>query len=181
MIEADGAGRDAPTSKAGWRVFVSREHPSPPELLDADNLALLDPVEREIYDDRRRSFHSGLLLVYTPQIQQVVQVGMKRLRDNQGKEIGRKGLAVLGCGGTGKSTSITQLGRRFQRDLERSSAAVTDRIPVVYITTPPDPDPRKLAMELAGFLGLPFGGAKGRTRSPAPSPRPSNGPAPAWS
>ena len=37
----------------------------------------------------------------------------------------------------------------------RQRYAGQDRIPVVYVTTPPKGSPRKLAMEFARFLGLP--------------------------
>ena len=57
--------------------------------------------------------------------------------------------------GTGKSTSITQLGKTFQIDLQRRWPANPDRIPVVYIVVPPDAGPKALATELAAFLGLP--------------------------
>ncbi len=55
---------------------------------------------------------------------------------------------------TGKSTALKQLGRIHELAV-RERHPGNDRIPVVYVTTPPKGSPRKLAMELARFLGLP--------------------------
>lgn len=142
-------------TKEGWRSFVSQARPTPPQLLPEGDWKRLDPVEREIYNDMRRAYHSELLLVATPEIRQITTVGSKLIVNNRGKQLGRRGLIVSGPSGTGKSTSITQLGKRHQLDLERRSPGVTDRIPVVYIIVPPAATPKMLAIELAAFLGLP--------------------------
>jgi hypothetical protein len=52
---------------------------------------------------------------------------------NRGKQLGRKGLIVSGPSGTGKSTSITQLGKIHQVDTQRRAPRGDGRIPVVYI------------------------------------------------
>ncbi|MGW3472003.1 ATP-binding protein [Saccharopolyspora sp. NPDC000995] len=75
--------------------------------------------------------------------------------NNRGKQLGRRGLLVSGASGTGKSTSITQLGKKFQIETERRTPGVRDRIPVVYIVCPADATPKMLATEMAIFLGLP--------------------------
>ena len=66
----------------------------------------------------------------------------------------RRGLIVSGPPATGKSTALKQLGRTHEL-MVRERYPGTDRIPVVYVTTPPKGSPRKLAMEFARFLGLP--------------------------
>jgi len=143
------------TTKEGWRAFVSTARPSPPQLLPAADWTRLDDVEREIYNDMRRGYHAELLLVATPEIRQITTTGAKLIVNNRGKQLGRRGLIVSGPSGTGKSTSITQLGKRHQLELERRSPGVTDRVPVVYIIVPPAATPKMLAIEMAGFLGLP--------------------------
>jgi hypothetical protein len=57
--------------------------------------------------------------------------------------------------GTGKSTSITQLGRKHQIETERRHPGLAGRIPVAYITVPPAATPKTMAIEFAAFLGLP--------------------------
>ena len=68
----------------------------------------------------------------------------------------RRGLIVSGQQTTGKTTALKQLGRTHELMVRRRyPARLADRIPVVYVTTPPKGSPRKLAMEFARFLGLP--------------------------
>jgi len=64
-------------------------------------------------------------------------------------------ILLFGPSGTGKSTSITQLGKKHQIETERQHPGLTGRIPVVYIIVPPAATPKTLAIELAAFLGLP--------------------------
>ena len=144
-------------TKEGWAGFVSRSRPEPPRLLPGADLARLDAAEREIYDDARQDYHSELLLVATPDIRQITTTGAKLIINNRGKQLGRRGLIVSGPSGTGKSTSITQLGKMHQIDTERRAPGRTGRIPVVYIIVPPAATPKMLATEVAAFLGLPVG------------------------
>jgi hypothetical protein len=109
-------------TKEGWRAFVSQSSPVAPALLAESDWRRLDDVERDIYDDARRDYHSELLLVATPQIRQITTVGAKPIVNNRGKQLGRRGLIVSGPSGTGKSTSITQLGERHQVELEVAPA-----------------------------------------------------------
>ena len=142
-------------TKEGWAAFVSRSRPEPPRLLPGADLARLDPAEREIYDEARQDYHSELLLVATPDIRQITATGAKLIVNNRGKQLGRRGLIVSGPSGTGKSTSITQLGKMHQIETERRAPGGTGRIPVVYIIVPPAATPKMLAIEVAAFLGLP--------------------------
>ncbi|WP_018909295.1 ATP-binding protein [Salinispora arenicola] len=142
-------------TKQGWASFVAQISPEPPRLLPAEDWKRLTPFERDLYDEARQDYHSALLLVATPDIKKVIHTGTKLVINNRGKQLGRRGLIVSGASGTGKSTSITQLGKKFQIELERRSPGVSDRIPVVYVVVPPDATPKMLATEMAIFLGLP--------------------------
>jgi hypothetical protein len=149
--------RNPPTTKEGWSAFVSGASlPEPPRLLAAADLARLEADERELYDDARMDYHNELNLVATPDIRKITTAGERLIISNRGKQLGRKGLIVSGPSGTGKSTSITQLGRIHQVDVERRAPRGTGRIPVVYIIVPPEATPKMLAIEIAAFLGLPF-------------------------
>lgn len=143
------------STKQGWASFTAQTPPEPPRLLPAQDWKRLDGLEREFYDEARQEYHSQLLLVATPDIRRIIHHGSKLVINNRGKQLGRRGLLVSGASGTGKSTSITQLGKKFQIDLERRWPADSDRIPVVYIVVPPDAGPKALATEMAAFLGLP--------------------------
>lgn len=152
----DGDGQRHPlATKEGWAAFVSRSRPEPPRLLPGADLARLDAAEREVYDEARQDYHSELLLVATPDIRQITTTGAKLIVNNRGKQLGRRGLIVSGPSGTGKSTSVTQLGKMHQIDTERRWPGRSGQIPVVYIIVPPAATPKILAIEIAAFLGLP--------------------------
>ena len=55
----------------------------------------------------------------------------------------RRGLIVSGARTTGKTTALKQLGRTHEL-MVRQRFPGSDRIPVVYVTTPPKGSPRKL-------------------------------------
>jgi hypothetical protein len=75
---------------------------------------------------------------------------------NRGEISARRGLIVSGQQTTGKTTALKQLGRTHELMVRQLyPGRLADRIPVVYVTTPPKGSPRKLAMEFARFLGLP--------------------------
>jgi Bacterial TniB protein len=150
------AARHPLATKEGWASFAAQAaNPAPPRLLPAADFERLDGLERELYNEARQDYHSALLLVATPDIKKIIITGSKLIVNNRGKQLGRRGLLVSGASGTGKSTSITQLGKKFQIELERRTPGVTDRIPVVYIVVPADATPKMLATEMAVFLGLP--------------------------
>jgi hypothetical protein len=144
------------STKQGWASFAAQLPPEPPRLLLAQDWKRLDGLERDLYNEARQDYHSQLLLVATPDMRRIIHHGSKLVIYNRGKQLGRRGLLVSGASGTGKSTSITQLGKSYQIDLERRWPANPDRIPVVYIVVPPDADPKALATEMAAFLGLPI-------------------------
>jgi hypothetical protein len=144
-------------TREGWSTFVSGASlPEPPRLLAAADLDRLDPDERELYDCARQDYHSELTLVATPDILKITRAGQRLITSNRGKQLGRRGLIVSGASGTGKSTSITQLGKIHQVDVERRAPGGDGRIPVVYIIVPPDATPKMIAIEIAAFLGLPY-------------------------
>jgi hypothetical protein len=146
------------SSLAGWAAFMTTPVPDPPTLLPEKVWTQLDDVERKVYDQARSEYHDELLLVNTPAIRQITTTGMKLITRNARRQTGRKGLIVSGPSGTGKTTSVSQLGKRHQISVERASmpGAHGERIPVVYIVCPPAVRPRDLAIELAAFLGLPY-------------------------
>src|SRR4051794_28607285 len=73
------------------------------------------------------------------------------------REISARRMMILtGLQTTGKTTALKQLGRMHELRLrEKHPGRTGDRIPVVYVSTPPKGSPRKLAAEFARFLGLP--------------------------
>jgi hypothetical protein len=157
-------------TREGWAAFVSRSRPEPPRLLPADDLERLDAAEREIYDDARMDYHSELLLVATPDIRKITTTGAKLIVSNRGKQLGRRGLIVSGPSGTGKSTSITQLGKIHHVETERRSPGTTGPIPVVYIIVPRPPPRRCSRSRSPRSSDCPSAATTASTPSPSPSP-----------
>ena len=112
--------------------------------------------DKQAYDEARLSYHSEMIIVATTAVREVARQGRLLTLLNRREISARRGLIVSGQQTTGKTTALKQLGRTHELMVrERYPARRGDRIPVVYVTTPPKGSPRKLAMEFARFLGLP--------------------------
>ncbi|RKT88111.1 DNA transposition protein, AAA+ family ATPase [Saccharopolyspora antimicrobica] len=142
------------TTKEGWSRWVQRDL-NPPELIW--NLDQLSLEEKATYDEVRLDYHSDLIVVNTPTIQEIIKTIRRLLVLNRRQVSARRGLIVTGPAGTGKTTAITQLGRAHELGVRLRNPIKGPRIPVVYVTVPPAATPRMVAVEFARFLGLPFG------------------------
>ncbi|WP_201749771.1 ATP-binding protein [Micromonospora sicca] len=121
-------------------------------MLPEAEWAALSEAARPAYNKARFDYHCGRVVLATPTIQEIEeQVGLTQL--NHHDSIARRGLVVSGPPFTGKSTGLTQLGRAYELWI-RQRYPSQDRIPVVYVTTPPQCSPRNLVAEVARFLGL---------------------------
>jgi len=151
----DADRREPTMTLTGWRRFV--DAPAARfELLPEERWAALAGPVKEAYDEARLNYHSEMIIVATSTIREVARQGRLLTLLNR-REIGaRRGLIVSGQQTTGKTTALKQLGRTHELMVrQRYPSRLADRIPVVYVTTPPKGSPRKLAMEFARFLGLP--------------------------
>jgi len=149
----DADRREPTMTLSGWRRFVD----SPPAsftLLPQQQWQQLTDEARGRYDEARINYHSEMVVVATSTVREVARQGRLLTFLNRREISARRGLIVSGLQTTGKSTALKQLGRTHEL-MVRQRHPGTDRIPVVYVTTPPKGSPRKLAMEFARFLGLP--------------------------
>ncbi|MBN6056640.1 ATP-binding protein [Nonomuraea sp. RK-328] len=146
--------RDPTTTLEGWRRFVD-DAPAGFDLLPVDQWRALNDDQRSSYNDKRITYHSELAVVATSTVRQVAKQGRLLTLLNRRETSARRGMIVSGPWTTGKSTAIKQLGRTHELMARDRHPGQRDRIPVVYVTTPPKGSPRKLAMEFARFLGLP--------------------------
>lgn len=145
--------RDTTLTLTGWRRFVDT---SPPQLalLPETQWTQLSVADRHTYDEQRIDYHSEMIVVATSAVREVTHQGRLLTLLNRREISARRGLIVSGPSTTGKSTALKQLGRTHELNVRQRHPG-TDRIPVVYVTTPPKGSPRKLAAEFARFLGLP--------------------------
>jgi hypothetical protein len=151
--ESREQGREPTTTLSGWRKFVETA-PARFDLLPDAAWTGMSPSSREAYDEARITYHSELVVVATSTLREVTKQGRLLTLLNRREISARRGLIVSGPWATGKSTALKQLGRTYEL-MVRERNAGSDRIPVVYVTTPPKGSPRKLALEFARFLGLP--------------------------
>jgi len=145
--------REPTTTLAGWRRFVDAPLPSF-DLLPIPAWDGLSPESRDVYQESRISYHSELIVVATSTLREVARQGRLLMLVNRREISARRGLIVSGAWATGKTTALKQLGRTHEL-MVRQRFPGSDRIPVVYVTTPPKGSPRKLALEFARFLGIP--------------------------
>ena len=155
VVETDfpSISRAPTTTLQGWRSFIASTPPSI-SLPSPDAIAGMGPAERERFDEQRISYHSELVTVETSAVRSITNQGRLLMMLNQREVSARRGLIVSGPWASGKTTAIKLLGKTHEL-LVRRKYPNQDRIPVVYITTPPKGSPRKLASEFANFLGLP--------------------------
>jgi hypothetical protein len=147
--------REPTMTLTGWRRFVDTPAASF-ELLPATRWAGLSASDKEAYDEARVTYHSEMIIVATSTLREVARQGRLLTLLNRREISARRGLIVSGQQTTGKTTALKQLGRTHElMTRQRHPGKLADRIPVVYVTTPPKGSPRKLAMEFARFLGLP--------------------------
>ncbi|WP_327591524.1 ATP-binding protein [Streptomyces chartreusis] len=149
----DETGRHL-TTVDGWRGFIALA-PTPPELLSSSARRRLSKSEGDSYDESRLEHHARLLVVATSTVRHTVTCGRRLVLLNRHAISARRGLIVSGPAGTGKTISITQLGRSHELTDRARHPHATDRIPVVYITVPPAATARMVAAEFGRFLGLP--------------------------
>jgi hypothetical protein len=132
--------------------------PAVPELLPEPQWAGLDEDKRAAYDEDRIEHHSRLLVVQTSSVRSVIIQGRRLTQLNRSAHFGRCGLIVSGPARTGKTTTITQLGKTIEVISRRRNPASHGNIPVIYITVPPAATAKMIAVEFARFLGLPVPG-----------------------
>ena len=140
-----GADRREPTmTLTGWRRFVDAPAAAFTLLPEAAWCALSDEG-RASYDEARINYHSELVVVATSTVREVARQRRLLTLLNRREISARRGLIVSGLQTTGKSTALKQLGRTHEL-MVRQRYSDPSRIPVVYVTTPPNGSPRKLAM-----------------------------------
>ncbi|MFI6519908.1 TniB family NTP-binding protein [Spirillospora sp. NPDC050679] len=138
-----------------WRRFIDTP-PATIALLPDAHWQALDQERRDAYDDSRITYHSEMVVVATSLVRQVARQGRLLTMLNRRETSARRMMILSGFQTTGKTTALKQLGRTHELRLrQKHPGRMTDRIPVVYVTTPPKGSPRKLAAEFARFLGLP--------------------------
>ncbi|MFF3277331.1 AAA family ATPase [Streptomyces chrestomyceticus] len=130
----------------GWDRYVRSEF-KPPDLQDCA------PVGMEVTDDDPRvAYHRHLLMISTDFLEECLLRARRTFGVNGARSEGLLDMVIDGPAGTGKTFLLRAIGRAYQQDVEN---LFSDRIPVVHITAPHDPDSKlNWVWEIASFLAL---------------------------
>ncbi|WP_327350289.1 ATP-binding protein [Streptomyces sp. NBC_01304] len=129
-----------------WQAYTGQaRRPAPPvHDLSWNRKALLE-------------YHSEFVMLKTGSMEQALQqLKLLLLLNNRQQGTARRGLIISGPPGAGKSTTLMELGREFERNERRRSPGRTNYLPVVFAAIPPSYTPKGLVMQFARFLGIPL-------------------------
>lgn len=144
----------AMNTKQGWTAFVD-EILDQPVPMCREELEALSPGDRALNRESRKQFMIRGSVVHTAQFKVIETEILRRLMLNRYKSHGKLGVIVSGEPNIGKTTTITQIARRFERRRRGIGAVGSNAIPVIYVSVPPSCTPKLMLGEFAHFLGLP--------------------------
>ncbi|KUM68072.1 ATP-binding protein [Streptomyces griseorubiginosus] len=130
----------------GWDRYVRTEF-KPPDLADCA------PAEVDVdEDDPRVDYHRHLLMIDTEFLKGCLLQARGTFGVNGNRYEGLLDMVIDGPAGTGKTYLLRLIGRELQRRVEKH---FDDRVPVVHITVPHDPENKlNWIWEIASFLAL---------------------------
>ncbi|WP_222849187.1 TniB family NTP-binding protein [Trebonia kvetii] len=138
---ADNGPREPTVTLQRWRRFVDTP-PASFTLLPEHQWLQLGGASREAYGDARISYHSEMIVVATSLVRDVARQGRLLTLLNRQETGARRMMILSGPQTTGKTTALKQLGRLHELRLRaRQPGRAGDRIPVVYVSTPPKGSP----------------------------------------
>ncbi|EUA46211.1 ATP-binding protein [Mycobacteroides abscessus] len=145
-----------PDSLTGWREFVSRQVIEP-DRLDMTAIAELSPPDKHTYDETRFAWLGSDVVLETHDTEALSrQIRIIMRRNTGGTATARRGLAMSGLPGLGKSTAALLIGKRYERFMRKRAGRQDDieYAPVAYIVVPPGTTPKMMMLAFANFLGL---------------------------
>lgn len=144
-----------PDSLAAWRAFVNCRNVEP-EHFTMKQISALSPAAKEDYDHQRFAWLGADVVLETPDTEALThQTRVLMARNSAKSATARRGLAISGSAGRGKSTAALLIGRRHERMMRTKLNRYDDGFaPVVYTVVPPGTTPKMMMLAFANFLGL---------------------------
>jgi hypothetical protein len=145
-----------PDSLSAWRRYVIHS-PTAPERLMIEQVRALAPSAKERYNEERFEWLGSDVVLDTKDILTLEShTHIARARGTAHSATARRGLAVSGPAGLGKSTAALYIGKRHERDVRDKAGREGDTsfAPVVYAVVPPGTTPKMLMLSFANWLGL---------------------------
>jgi hypothetical protein len=149
------------STKEGWRSVVAQPPPAQPPRLRLDEWKALSPNDRDAYDAQRLDFVSKVRVktrIMDRIVEGVIPYALRAIHSPPGV---RGGHLIDGPGGLGKSTTLIELGRRFELQVRRAypprdPQEAAEWIPVVYVSLPGTPTTKSVNQYICDFFGIPF-------------------------
>lgn len=145
-----------PDSLPTWREFVARTN-SEPEQITAKAWRQLSASAKSLYDKQRFAWLGADVVLETHDTTALQrQAQIITARNLATTATARRGLAVSGSSGLGKSTATMLLGKRHEKTMRTKAGRCGDDdfAPVVYTVVPPGTTPKMMMLAFANFLGL---------------------------
>ena len=144
-----------PDTLTAWRTFIAH-HPVQPAALTPRQLRAASPTAITDYHARRIAWLAADVVLETPHITALErQMRILLARNDSYTATARRGLALSGPAGLGKSTAALLIAKRHERRMRRHRPAEDPNYaPVVYIVAPPGATPKMLMLSFATWLGL---------------------------
>lgn len=145
-----------PDSLASWREFVDRQ-PVEPRRMTMRQISGLSPDEKADYDQERFAWLAADVVLETHDTVALTRQTRIIMARNMAKTAtARRGLAMSGSSGLGKSTAALLIGKRHEKAMRKKAGRHDDTsyAPVVYAVVPPGTTPKMMMLAFANFLGL---------------------------
>lgn len=151
--------RERITVKEGWRDFVEQPTPSTPQHHSAKELEAMEPAMKKRYDSVRIQYAAKM-----PPITKLFERSHEELSlltmINEHRPPGaRPGIAIDGDPGNGKTTVVTEFGRKYEREQralhpDELTSEGHEFLPVVYVNVDAYPTIKGLNRALLEFYGI---------------------------
>jgi hypothetical protein len=145
-----------PDSLTAWREFVDRQAVEP-QRLTTKRITALSPDEKAAYDQARFGWLGADVVLETHDTAALTrQTRIIMARNSAVTATARRGLAMSGSSGLGKSTAAMLIGKRHEKSMRKKTERQGDNsyAPVVYCVVPPGTTPKMMMQAFANFLGL---------------------------
>ena len=151
--------RERITVKEGWNAYVEHPTPKPPMHMTKSEVGKLNKIEKKSYDAERIQYASQM-----PPITRLFErcheeLSLLMMLNEHRPPGARPGIAIDGDPGNGKTTVMTEFGRRYAREQrEHHPEDLTqdghEFLPVAYVNVDAYPTIKGLNRALLQFYGI---------------------------
>ena len=144
-----------PDSLSAWRSFTDRQNIKPDQLT-IEQIKSLSSEEKTSYDESRFAWLGADVVLETNDTEALTHKAQILVARNTALSgTARRGLAISGSAGRGKSTAAMLIGKRHEKVMRKKLGRYDDGYaPVAYAVVPPGTTPKMMMLAFSNFLGL---------------------------